>query len=437
MKKIVLGLLALLCISACQKKQGKFPAFKNEDISKLSWKMTDIMVHDATNPPLAARFFAYTCLAGYEVVAENDSSCKSMYGVLNDYPKISKPSVDGQYAYQLSALLAMIDVASQIQPSGSMFTNYEQQLIDSCRQNGFSDEVINNSKDYASAVSQHILTYMKSDGYNKISDYPRYSPLGGDDHWYPTPPAYFAAVEPYFYTIRPLVLDSAHQFPSNPPQPFDSKKGSGFYKLMKQDYDESVDQSTLHRRIASFWDCNPFAMKSEGHLMVGLKKITPGAHWMGIAGIVCQKEKVSFDKAMQINTVVSLSLMDAFMSSFYEKYKYNRVRPETSIREFIDPSWHPLLQTPPFPEYTSAHSCVSSSAAVVLSHYFGDHYHFKDSVEETYGIPPRSFDSFQQAAIEAGMSRLYGGIHFMDAIQEGRNVGLKVGNLVVDKTDQL
>ncbi len=174
-------------------------------------------------------------------------------------------------------------------------------------------------------------------------------------------------------------------------------------------------------------------MQDEGHLMFGFKKISPGAHWMGITGIAAMKAKKSFDETMFIYTCVSMGLMDANISCWDEKYRSNRIRPETAIRRLIDPQWTPLLQTPPFPEYTSGHSVISASSAVILTHFFGDNFSFRDSVEVTYDIPPRSFKSFYQAAEEAAISRFYGGIHFMDAIEEGQQEGKKVGEWVLQK----
>ena len=110
------------------------------------------------------------------------------------------------------------------------------------------------------------------------------------------------------------------------------------------------------------------------------------------------------------------------------------VSPETAIRKYIDPFWQPYLQTPPFPEYLSGHSTVSGSSAVILTHFFGDHFEYVDDVEVPYGLPPRKFKSFQHAAEEAAISRFYGGIHFMDAIDEGLVVGKKVGEWVIQKT---
>jgi hypothetical protein len=88
-------------------------------------------------------------------------------------------------------------------------------------------------------------------------------------------------------------------------------------------------------------------------------------------------------------------------------------------REFIDKSWKPILQTPSFPEYLSRHSVASSTASIVLIQIFGDSYPFNDDVEIKFGLPVHSFSTFSVAAIEASTSRLYGGIHFLDAIEPG------------------
>jgi hypothetical protein len=236
-----------------------------------------------------------------------------------------------------------------------------------------------------------------------------------------------AAVEPYFNTVRPFTLDSAAQFMPAPPIAYATDKNSDFYKLVLRNYEVTKDMSMDYRVIAAFWDCNPFAVQDKGHLTMGLKKISPGAHWLGITGIACKQGNKNFSESMQIHTVVAMGLMDAFMACWDEKFRSNRVRPETAIRQLIDPNWQPLLQTPPFPEYLSGHSVISSASATILSHYFGDHFAYKDSVEVSYGLPARSFTSFKQAAEEAAISRFYGGIHFMDAIENGVKQGEKVG----------
>lgn len=409
------------------------PEFKSEAISDVMTKMTEVMIHDITNPPLAARFFSYACLSGYEVIVQNDSSFKSMYGILNDYPRLQKPDSLQGYHVQLSALLAMMETAKKMQPSGKMVDAYEQRFLDSCKQMGFSETVLKSSLSYGSWVSKQILAYAKADRYNRISNFPRYTPISKEGCWFPTAPAYMAAVEPYFNTVRPFTLDSAAQFLSPPPVAYATGKGSDFYKLLLRNYDVTQDMPMEYRVIAAFWDCNPFAVQDQGHLMLGLKKISPGAHWLGITGIACKQANKGFAESMQIHTAVAMGLMDAFITCWDEKYRSNRVRPETAIRQLIDANWQPLLQTPPFPEYLSGHSVISAASATILTHYFGDRFAYTDSVEVSYGLPARRFTSFRQAAEEAAISRFYGGIHFLDAIEHGVVQGEKVGKLVVDK----
>ena len=429
--KIAIVIICAIGICGCQQKQ--LPDFTNRNINDVIIKMTDIMVHDITNPPLATRFFSYTCLAGYEVVAQNNREFESMHGKLNDYPLVQTPGVSSPYSYQLAALLAMMETAKKMHPSGKLMDEYETKFLDSCKNAGIDKETINNSLQYAQTISKQILAYAKADNYNKISNLPRYTPLNKEGSWFPTPPGYFEAVEPHFNTVRPFILDSCNQFKPEPPVEFSTIKGSPFFKLIEANYKAGNELTEEQQGIAAFWDCNPFAMQDNGHLMYGIKKISPGAHWLGIAGVACAKEKVGFDKSMQIFTVLSVGLMDGFICCWDEKFRSNRIRPETAIRKYIDPTWQPLLQTPPFPEYLSGHSVISAASATILTHFFGNQFSFTDDVEVQYGLPPRTFSSFNSAAEEAAISRFYGGIHFMDAIDNGLIQGREVGERVLQR----
>ena len=125
--------------------------------------------------------------------------------------------------------------------------------------------------------------------------------------------------------------------------------------------------------------------------------------------------------------------MDAFIACWDAKYTFNLVRPETVINKYIDANWKPFLQTPPFPEYTSGHSIISTAAATVLEHIYGSQAAFTDSTERPWGFADRKFSSPRQAADEAGMSRFYGGIHYRTSIFVAREQGVKVGNWVLSK----
>ena len=156
---------------------------------------------------------------------------------------------------------------------------------------------------------------------------------------------------------------------------------------------------------------------------------------MGITGIACKKNKVPLPRAAYAHAIVSLGMCDAFVSCWSNKYKYNRVRPVTAIKRLLDQQWAPLLQTPPFPEYTSGHSVISTTSAIILTHLFGDNFTYSDDTEVEFRLPVRKYKSFKQACDEAAISRLYGGIHFRDAIVNGVKEGESIGKFVVQKAN--
>jgi hypothetical protein len=429
----VYPLFAVLFLLSCgsDQRDSTNKELPTSFISLVTEAMTDIMVHDITNPPLAARFYAYSMIAGHETLALIQEGSGSFRGQLNDFPEISNTEKKEHYHPSLSSLLAVIETASKLQPSGADLFATKKAILDSCRSWGWSEKTLAASESLAKSVSGQVLDYALSDKYNQISNYPRYQPKGEEGYWYPTPPGYFSPVEPYFNTIRPFTLESVSQFQPPPPEQFDAEEGSPFFNMIEEVYNVELNEETRH--IAAFWDCNPFALEESGHLMVGLKQISPGGHWIGITGIACEQAELTYPKAMEVHAVVAIGLMDGFMACWDEKYRSDRIRPESAIRKYIDASYRPLLQTPPFPEYLSGHSTISTTSAIILTHFFGEGFAFTDTVEEKYGLGTRDFDSFIQASEEASISRLYGGIHFMDAITYGQDQGRAVGNWVLKR----
>jgi hypothetical protein len=241
------------------------------------------------------------------------------------------------------------------------------------------------------------------------------------------------AIEPFWNQIRPFILDSAGQFTPPPPPPFSLQEGSDFYQELMEVYETGRKLDQEQKEIASFWDCNPFVMHTMGHAMYATKKITPGGHWMGIVKTANQQSGADLMRSAEAYALVAITLADAFISCWDEKYRSNLIRPETVIDVHIDETWDPLLQTPPFPEYTSGHSVISKAASVMLTNLYGENFSFIDSTEVKYGLPVRNFSSFQAAAEEAAISRLYGGIHYRSAITNGISQGESVGNMVVSQ----
>jgi hypothetical protein len=174
-------------------------------------------------------------------------------------------------------------------------------------------------------------------------------------------------------------------------------------------------------------------MNVAGHVMFASKKMTPGGHWLAIAETVTRKKKLAMMPTVEAYALTSFAVSDGFISCWDEKYRSNMIRPETVINKLIDPKWTPFLQTPPFPEYTSGHSVISAAAATVLTSLVGDNIAFTDSTELKYGHGVRSFKSFMDAADEASVSRLYGGIHYRSALDNGQMQGKKVGKWVLEQ----
>jgi hypothetical protein len=230
-----------------------------------------------------------------------------------------------------------------------------------------------------------------------------------------------------------MVLDSSNQFPPKDPLPYNLKKESPFHKQLMQVFNITNGLTKEQVEIAKFWDCNPYVTHHKGHSMFATKKITPGGHWIGITSVATRKAKSSFADTINAHANVSIALFDAFISCWDEKWRTLVVRPETLINEYYDEEWLPLLQTPPFPEYTSGHSVISRAAAVTLTKIYGDNFNFVDTTEIAYGLPQRSYKSFIHASEEAAISRLYGGIHYMMAITEGVSQGQKVGSYIASR----
>jgi hypothetical protein len=286
---------------------------------------------------------------------------------------------------------------------------------------------------YGDTVATHIIKWSGKDNYKQSRSFPKYSILEDPGTWKPTPPAYMDAIEPHWNKIRPFVLDSAGQFKPLPPTAFSIDKKSQFFKEAMEVYEMGKNLSDEQRNIASFWDCNPFVMNVKGHVMFATKKISPGGHWMNITNVACKKVNASFVQSADAYVRVALSLNEGFVSCWDEKYRSKVIRPETYINQYIDEDWVPLLQTPPFPEYTSGHSVISTAAAVALTRLFGENFSFVDSTEIEFGMPSRTFTSFKAASEEAAISRMYGGIHYRPAVDQGVIEGNALANFIVEK----
>jgi hypothetical protein len=230
--------------------------------------------------------------------------------------------------------------------------------------------------------------------------------------------------------VRTIALRSVGQFDLEPPIPFSKQRSSEFFKSALEVYNLSKSLTPEQIEIANFWNDNPILTNYRGHFVYNSRQISPGGHWLNIARQVMVEDKVSMVRALEVSSMVSFALFDAFTACWDQKYKHNLIRPVTYINNLIDKKWEPLLQTPPFPEHASGHSTITAAAAEILQHYFGER-PFNDSTEVLFGWPVRSFANFRAAADEASISRLYGGIHYRRGCDAANQHGKQIGKYIV------
>ena len=434
-KNIFYLLSLILIIVGCDKPDYTKVLHESSLYRNAVKKLNNIVLENNFPPVIASRNYAYANIAAYEVIAAgNIDSYNSLSGQIKHLPQVPAPKNKDLVDFPFAALLAFCKVGNAVTfPEGSM-DEYVNELKEQAKDAGLPDDKFEESILFADAVAKHILNWSKGDNYLQTRSSSKYSVRDEEGRWIPTPPMYSQALEPHWAKIRPMILDSASQIVCPAPPKFNIKdKNSQFYKNTIQ-VKTTVDSLTKDQKhIADFWDDNPFKLNVVGHVSYATKKFSPAGHWMNIVGIGTQNKKSDFNETVSIYAEASIALFDGFISCWEVKFKTNYLRPETVITKFIDENWRPYIQTPPFPEYTSGHAVISAATAEVLSARIGENVALKDTSENEFGIAERSFKSFRDAAKEAGMSRVYGGIHYVNSCNVGTAQGQKIGKLVVEK----
>ena len=273
-------------------------------------------------------------------------------------------------------------------------------------------------------VADQIISSRNTDGITKVVEY---TPSTDPGSWVPTPPALAAALAPQWPQVTPFAMTSGSQFrPPGPPALEGAKYAEEVNYVKEIGKIDSLTRTPDQTAIAKFW-------------ANGAGTFTPPGHWNQIAEETATLTGQSLEDSARLFALLNIALADAAISCWDAKYEYNLWRPVTAIRQAdtdnnpnttADPQWLPLLTTPPFPEYMSGHSTFSGAADAVMSSVFGSDFGFADRGDRSVNSL-RTYQNFSEAADESGMSRLYGGIHFMSANVDGLSAGRNVGNYVV------
>lgn len=429
-------LLTVFLLTSClsyETKDWKLQTNDAENIHRSIKKVTDVIVHDIFSPPVASRIYAYISIAGYEAAIHGNPEFISLAGQLNELKDLPQPKKGKEYCFPLASVHAVLSVGKSLVFSEEKIDEFHKEMLKKYKETGMPEDVYERSLVYGKKVADHVLKWSSKDNYKQTRSFPKYSLTNDPSAWKPTPPSYMDAIEPHWNKIRPFLIDSAQQFKPLPSTPFSFDKNSQFFKEALEVYEVGKNLTQEQKEISDFWDCNPFKMNVNGHVMYATKKISPGGHWINIARLACKKVNADFIQSLEAYSSLSITLADGFISCWDEKYRSKVIRPETYINQYIDENWVPLLQTPPFPEYTSGHSVISVASAKMLSKLFGENFEFADSTELEFQIPVRHFKSFKQASEEAAISRFYGGIHYMPSIVNGMEEGERIGNYVIER----
>jgi len=388
----------------------------------------ELVRHTPTySPPVASRSFAYIGVAAYEAVAAGSPVLRSLSGQLNALTAV--PGRETGNAYD-EAVVVNAAISATVQglfthtgPTGQRAIAAMDRKMGGDVDDGLPDDVVLRSRAYGRAVAEHILDWSQSDGGERVENmgFPfEFTLTPGPAHWVPTSRVsqQQTPLLPEWGKNRTFAMPDGAACGLPPPPAYSEAPGSAFHDEAVEVFDAVNSLTPEQLEIARFWSDDPMLSP------------TPPGHWLSIALEVLNRQQADVIVTVDTMARLGVALADAFIGCWDAKFRYDLVRPITYIHRLMDPKWEALLITPPFPEYPSGHSTQSGAAAYVLAGIFGENFAFEDSTHIGDGLPPRKFASFWAAAEEAGISRLYGGIHFRSAIVQGLDQGKCIGAYV-------
>lgn len=412
---------SLFILNGCHKDENKVYPIASISEAKpdvaVKWMglIRTLVKSEGKNPPQASRIYAYTGVALYESLLPAMPNNQSLSKQLNGFQNV--PFVDDSRPFDaiIAANEALANVCRSIfvtlKPENQTKIDSLYNYISEARIAEIDKEMVAPSKDFGKKMGDFILQWASIDGFSETRNMSFIVPsrVGHPEFWEPTTVG-AAPLEPYWGRLRPFALTSpsACYVPSK--IAFSTDSTSSFYTEANFVYTTGVNLTSEQKDIAKWWADGASATA------------TPPGHWVAIENQMATRLKMNLQKAAEMYALVGISMADAFISCWDCKYKINLLRPITYIHENIDPNWTPLLSTPNFPEYTSGHSSSSGAAAEMLTQIIGNQ-GFIDSTNTNLGFQPRYFNSFETAAEEAAISRVYGGIHYREAGANGLAMG--------------
>lgn len=371
-------------------------------------------------PPVASRALGYVGVTLYQSLVVGMPGYRSLARHNSMYPHING---SGGLAWPLVANSALSTILTLLFPTATLPERKANAVLRKSLEQqhsvGVDATMAARSIRRGTLMAKAVYTWSMTDGGHQAysNNFPAYTVPTGPQYWVPTPPAFQPVpLQAYWGNNRCFAIGHGEGVVIDPPTEYSEVEGSPFHQLGTEVYETSMNLTPDQTAIAVFWGD-------------GGGTITPPGHSISTATQVIREMNLSLGEAAEAYAKVGMAVADAFIQCWYAKYKWNLLRPVTYIQRVIEPTWLPLLATPPFPEHGSGHSTQSGAAAQVLTDLFGDGYAYTDDTHA--GVyPARSFSSFHEAAEEAAVSRLYGGIHYSTGNNLALTAGRSIGQMV-------
>lgn len=385
------------------------------------------------SPPVGNRMMAIVSAAVYDAVNAFDRAY-TPYAI----------DVDAPQNASMEAAVVGASYQALIQLLPEQREAMEAQRTRSLEEIEASDSAISAGFDFGASIANQMVALRANDGMDNNA--PFVSPEG-DYVWRPEPGT--TALGPNFGEVTPFAVPDVEQFA--PPGGLEGKPdtnpnlyareleevrrlGARFPTEATPDLIRTPEQT----EIGYFWAYDrPDTFRPYGQLPQILQEIVT-------------REGTSLVDTARLFVQLNTAMVDALISSFYDKYNDAgdalQPRPSQIIAEgyaandgieatVADPDWTPLIPNPPFPDYSSGHAAIGGAFAGVLSEYFGDDYQFTAVSQEIPGVV-RSYNNFEEAASENSLSRLYAGVHYREAADDGLILGLNTGEYVANNIAQ-
>jgi len=420
---ICIGLAALVAPPACAEAPSA------TEVMRTWYRLVlELVRHTPTySPPVAARAFGYLGVTAHEVAVTGSPGLISLAGQVNGLTPLPARDPDAVYddavVMQAAMAASVRDFFSNTGPTGQRSLDAMERTLGEKVSAGLPADVVDRSTALGQALAAHVFDWSQDDGGAVVTNmgFPlTYTPGTGPSAWVPTSAIrqQQAPLLPDWGRNRPFVLPDGTACPVPPHPPYSEDPASDFYAEAMEVYETARTLTPEQAEIARFWSDDPMLSP------------TPPGHWISIGWTILDERGAGLEDSADVMARLGIAQADAFIANWEAKYRHDLLRPVTYIRRLIDKTWEPLLITPPFPEDPSGHSTQSGAAASVLTAIFGPGVAFADDTHIDDGLPVRTFSGFWEAANEAGISRLYGGIHFRAAIENGLAQGDCVGGHV-------